>query len=229
MVVPPVLAFRQVRSVGIEVVAGLGQDRDALFGEFSQPVHGALQEVGVVHHFVVVQEHHRVEAERVRDQQPQVANGSVPGQAHFLCQLAQTQLLHALLDEGQLRRAHHHDVESGELGHRGLHFFRRLVLDGGLAGNQHDYLADAAHLLQRVEAPAELSRLRYGRHVVIRGENAAAVLAAASRDERGNDDYRVHARPFARFRVRPNRPIVARPPPVRPGLHRICANPLRHV
>ena len=155
MVVPPVLAFRQVRSVGIEVVAGLGQDRDALFGEFSQPVHGAS-----------AGSRGRPPLRR-RPRTPPRRSRACPRPAAPGCEWLRTRT--GPLPSASLPRPSCSmrcwmrassgaptttTLSRGELGHRGLHFFRRLVLDGGLAGNQHDDLADAAHLLQRVEAPA---------------------------------------------------------------------------
>ena len=144
VVVPLVLALREIRALGVEVEARLGQDGDALLRELAQAVHGLLQEVGVVHHLVVVQEHHGIEAERVRHHEPQVADGAVAGQADLLLQLAQPQLLHALLDERELGRTHHGHVERGVLRHLRLHLLGRLVLDGRLAHHQHHDLPDAA-------------------------------------------------------------------------------------
>ena len=195
MVVPLVLALRQVRAFGVEIETGFGQDGNALLRELAQAVHGFLQEVGVVHHFVVVEEHHGVKAQHIGHHQAEVAHGAVSGQADFLLQLAQAQLLHALLNERQLGRANHHGVEGGVARNHPLDLFGSLILDRRLAHHQHDDLTDAAHLLQRRQQARKLAGLRNGGRVIVRREHAAAFFAAASRHESRNHNNRVHARP----------------------------------
>ena len=195
MVVPLVLALRQVGAFGIEVEAGLGQDGNALLRELAQAVHGLLQEVGVIHHFVVVEEHHRVEAQHVGHHQTQVAHRTVAGQADLLLQLAQTQLLHALLDKCQLGSADDHGVQRGKARDNALNLLGRLVLDRRLADHEHDDLAGAAHLLQRRKQTRELAGLRDGSRVIVGREHAAAFFAATRGHESGDHNNGVHARP----------------------------------
>ena len=75
------------------------------FVSLPKPYMCLLQKVGVVDDLVVVQEHDRVEPEHVGQHQAEVAHRAVPRQADLLLQLAQAQLLHALLDERKLRRS----------------------------------------------------------------------------------------------------------------------------
>ena len=195
MVVPLVLALRQVRPFRVEVEARLGQDGNALLRELAQAVHGLLQKVGVVDDLVVVQEHDRVEPEHVGQHQAEVAHRAVPRQADLLLQLAQAQLLHALLDERELRRSHNQRVQRGVAGDDPLDLLDRLHLDGRLAHHEHENLPKTPHLLKRRQQTGQLARLRDGRRVVVRREHAAALSAATGRDECGDDDNRVHARP----------------------------------
>ena len=127
MVVPLVLALRKVRALGVQVVAGLRQDGHALARELAQAVDALLQEVGVVDDLVVIEEHDGVEAHDVGEHQAQVADGAVAGKADLLRQLAQAQLLHALLHELALVGADDGDVEAGEARDDVLHLLGRLV------------------------------------------------------------------------------------------------------
>ena len=211
MVVPPVLTLRQVRALGVQVVAGLRQDGHALARELAQAVDALLQEVGVVDDLVVVEEHDGVEAHDVGEHQSQVADGTVAGKADLLRQLAQAQLLHALLHQAALVGADDGDVEAGEARDDVLHLLGGLIGDGGLGGDQHDNLPDAANLLQRREQTRQLAGIAQRGGVVVRGDHAAGILSAARRHERRDYDDRIHARPL--FRVRLRRMRVAGPRP----------------
>ncbi len=198
MVVPLVLALGEERPFGVEVVARLGEDGDALLGELAQPVHRLLEELGIVHHLVVVEEHHGIEAQRVGYRQPEVPDGAVAGEADLPAELAHAQLLEALLQDGLLGSAHHRDGQLREARRRLLDLIGRLRLDGRLADDQQDDLADALGSHEGLQKARQLALLRQGRHVVVGGQHAAAFAAATGGNIGGHDDDGVHAHPSAR-------------------------------
>lgn len=202
-VVPLVFPFREVRALVVEVVAGFRQNGNALFREFAQAVHGAREEVGVVDHLVVVEEHHGVEAERVRHYESQVAHGAVAGKPHFSFQLADVELLHALAYERQFDVAHDQHVELGVCGGDLAHLLGGLVLDARVGGYEHHDEPQPVDLLERREATVEFALLGDGCCVVVACHDVLIVAASAGCcDKRRNDDDRVHAVPFIPRRAR---------------------------
>ena len=195
-VVPLVVPVREERAFAVQVVAGLRQDGHALLRELAKAVHGLREELRVVHHLVVIQKDHGIEAEGVGDDEAQVADSAIPGQADLLGQALDVLLGHALLYERQLGSA---DDEGGHLGMLvadSLHLLGRLGLDGHVGRHEYHDKPEPLHLGKRLQAAPELAGLVGRRGVVVEGNHVGTAAVAARIDEGGNDDNGIHGGSF---------------------------------
>ena len=167
MVVPTVLALRIVSAFIVEVEARFSKDRNALLGELAQAVHGLFQKCLVFDSFIVVDKHHRIESQHLGNNQTEVANGGIACKANSLLLTTEAQLIQALLNNLSFSAPNHQRVHLGELVGNVLNLLGGFVFHATLGGNQNNYLAQTAHLLQRIQAPAQRALFVQGRRMVV--------------------------------------------------------------
>ena len=204
-VVPFCGSAREILAFFVQIKARLRKNGHAAARKLAQAIHRLFQKRRVVNHHIVVDEYHRIEIERARKKEPQVAHCAITRKAHFAAQ-ADIELLHALAHKRHLGSAHHGDIQIGELLGNGANFARGLILDSGFGNHEHDDMPKPAHAPKRFEAARQLARGRHRRCMVVCRGNGTRFNAPTRGHERGNNHNWVHGHSFPSVRRAARRP-----------------------
>ena len=117
--------------------------------------------------FYVIDEHHRIESQHLGNNQTKVADGRIARKADGLLLAAETQLVQTLLNDLSFSAPNYQRVHLGELVGNVLNLLGGFVFHATFGSNQNDYLAQTAHLLQRVQTPAQRALFVQRRRVVV--------------------------------------------------------------
>ena len=161
----------------------------------AETVHRGLEEVGLRHDLVVVDEDDRLVAEHRRGHEADVAHRAVALEGDAVDHVGELELLETPVQAAELGGTEHERVDVGEVVDDLADLVLGTVLDG-LVGRRDDddHAAEALDLLQRAQAVRQRAvgvdgcRVIVDRRKIVDGGGRAAALGLRARPEGRDDD-----------------------------------------